>query len=74
MLVQERDRIRVLLLENSLSQVWLISRLEERGVITDKSELSSALSGSRKGKKVDTILKNSLEILDDYTAKMKRDG
>lgn len=74
MLVQERDRIRVLLLENSLSQVWLISRLEERGVITDKSELSSALSGSRKGKKVDIILKNSLDILDDYTAKMKRDG
>lgn len=74
-MLQERDRIRVLLLENSLSQVWLINRLEERGIQTDKSELSSALSGSRKGKKVNTIIQASLEILDDYTAKMKkRDG
>lgn len=71
-MVQERDRIRVLLLENSLSQVWLMNRLEEKGILTDKSELSSALSGSRKGGKIDKIISASNEILDEYVAKMKK--
>lgn len=71
-MVQERDRIRVLLLENSLSQVWLMNRLEEKGILTDKSELSSALNGSRKGGKIDKIISASNEILDEYVAKMKK--
>ncbi len=69
---KERDEIRILLLNNSLSQVWLINRLEEQGVLTDKSELSSALSGARKGAKVDKIIKVSLQILKDYVSKMKK--
>ncbi len=68
---QERDRIRVLLFENSLSQVWLINRLEEKGICTDKTELSSALSGTRRGEKITKIIKTSLEILNDYVSKMK---
>lgn len=71
-MVQERDRIRVILLENSLSQVWLINRLEEQGITTDKAELSSALSGSRKGAKVAKIISASTEILNEYVAKMKK--
>jgi len=70
--VKDRDRIRIALLENSLSQVWLINRLEEHGVNTDKAELSSALSGARRGAKIDTIIKKSCEILDDYEQKMKK--
>lgn len=69
---KERDKIRILLLSNSLSQVWLINRLEEHGVRTDKTELSSVLSGTRKGAKADTIIKTSLEILNDYVDKMKQ--
>lgn len=72
MSVKERDKIRVSLFENSLSQVWLINRLEERGVITDKTELSSALSGTRRGAKVDKIIKTSTEILAEYESKMKK--
>lgn len=72
MSVQERDRIRVALFENSLSQVWLINRLEEHGITTDKTELSSALSGTRRGAKIDKIIKTSTEILNDYEAKMKK--
>lgn len=72
MSVKERDKIRVSLFENSLSQVWLINRLEERGVITDKTELSSALSGTRHGAKVDRIIKTSTEILAEYESKMKK--
>jgi len=67
---KERDQIRILLLKNSLSQVWLINRLEEHGIMTDKTELSSALSGSRHGAKIEKIIKTSLTILDDYIAKM----
>lgn len=62
----ERDKIRIILLDNNLSQVWLINQLADRGIITDKSELSSALSGSRTGAKIDKILSASLEILSDY--------
>lgn len=72
MTVKERDKIRVALLENSLSQVWLINRLEEHGVQTDKAELSSALSGTRHGAKIDKIIKTSIEILDEYESKMKK--
>ncbi len=58
--------IRSKLQKHHLSNVWLINRLEEEGVVTDKTELSSALSGTRRGNKVDRILDKSLEILDKY--------
>lgn len=67
---QERDEIRIRLYRNSLTQTWLINRLEEKGVSTDKAELSSALAGSRKGAKVDKILATSSEILKEYEDKM----
>lgn len=63
---RKRDEIRIMLLNNNLSQVWLIGQLAEKGIITDKSELSSALSGSRTGKKIDKIIDISLQILHDY--------
>ncbi len=72
MTVKDRDHIRIALFENSLSQVWLINRLEEHGVITDKAELSSALSGTRRGAKIDKIIEVSIEILNDYESKMKK--
>lgn len=66
----QRDTIRFKLLQNSLTQTWLINRLELYGVATDKSELSSALSGTRKGAKVEKIIQNSLDILTEYEEKM----
>lgn len=62
----ERDKIRIMLLNNNLSQVWLINQLADKGVVTDKAELSSALSGSRTGAKIDKIMSVSLLILSDY--------
>lgn len=67
---EERDRIRLMLYRNTLTNAWLVNRLEERGVITDKTEMSSVLRGVRKGAKAETIIKTSLEILDDYESKM----
>ena len=67
---EERDRIRLMLYRNTLTNAWLINRLEERGVITEKTEMSSVLRGVRKGAKAETIIKTSLEILDDYESKM----
>lgn len=69
--MKDRDKIRVILLENTLTQVWLINKLEERGIMTDKTELSSALSGARKGAKIEQIITASLQILEDYVAKFK---
>ena len=65
-----RDRIRLMLYRNTLTNAWLVNRLEERGVVTEKTEMSSVLRGVRKGAKAETIIKNSLEILNDYEAKM----
>lgn len=62
----ERNKIRIMLLNNNLSQVWLINQLADRGIVTDKAELSSALSGSRTGAKIDKIISASLQILNDY--------
>jgi hypothetical protein len=47
-----------------------VNRLEERGIITEKTEMSSVLRGVRKGAKAEIIIKTSLEILDDYESKM----
>ena len=47
----ERDMIRFMLLRNNLTQTWLINRLEMAGISTDKTEMSSALCGRRKGAK-----------------------
>lgn len=68
---QERDKIRLMLWRNSLTQVWLINRLEDNGVSTVKTELSSILSGVRKGAKAENIINTSLNILEDYENKMK---
>lgn len=68
---EERDRIRLMLYRNTLTNAWLVNRLEERGVVTEKTEMSSVLRGVRKGAKAETIIKTSLEILDDYETKMR---
>ena len=67
---EERDRIRLMLYRNTLTNAWLVNRLEERGVITEKTEMSSVLRGVRKGAKAESIIKTSLEILEDYESKM----
>lgn len=66
----ERDMIRFMLLRNNLTQTWLINRLEMAGISTDKTEMSSALGGRRKGAKVEKIIQKSLEILREYEEKM----
>ncbi len=54
------------LARNSLSAKWLINRLAEKGVETDKCEMSNILGGTRKGPKVDRIISESLCILSFY--------
>ena len=50
----------------SLTFVWLVHRLADAGIFTDKFELSATLSCTRVGPKADEILRLSLEILDTY--------
>lgn len=68
---EERDRIRLMLYRNTLTNAWLVNRLEEKGVNTEKTEMSSVLRGVRKGAKAETIIKTSLEILENYEEKME---
>ena len=55
--------IRVKLLRADKTQLWLINELGKRDIHTDKTELSSILSGRRTGKKAETILDESEAIL-----------
>ena len=62
----ERDEIRDRLNRNKLTFVWLINRLEERGIFTDKTEMSGVIAGTRRGPKPEQIIRESLAILDEY--------
>lgn len=67
---EERDKIRMMLYRNTLTNAWLINRLGERGINTEKTEMSSVLRGVRKGAKAENIIKTSLVILEEYERKM----
>ena len=43
----DREDIRNRLKKHQLTQVWLINQLSFHGIITDKTEMSSVLSGAR---------------------------
>lgn len=55
----------------TLSYTWLIRRLSDEGLLTDKFEMSATLSGTRRGGKADEILRKSLDILNEYSKRMK---
>ena len=61
-------RIKIRLLENRLTQAWLIYQLEQLGISLDKSALCDILSGRRKGKKADEVIENAELILNRYEA------
>ena len=63
---EARDRIRLMLYRNTLTNAWLVNRLEEKGIHTEKTEMSSVLRGVRKGAKAESIIKASEEILNYY--------
>lgn len=67
--MEELNNIRNRILDNRLSYKWLIYQLENRGIITDKSEISSVFAGTRKGKKADSIIQNTNDILNEYESK-----
>ena len=64
--MEELDVIRDRLKRHRLSFVWLIYQLERRGIVTDKTEVSSVFAGTRKGAKADSIIQEANAILEDY--------
>lgn len=55
----------------TLTYTWLIHRLSDEGLLTDKFEMSATLSGTRIGPKADEILCRSLDILNEYEKKIE---
>lgn len=51
---------------NSLSNTWLINRLEERGIRTTTYNLSDILRGVRRNENSDKVISESLDILESY--------
>lgn len=64
--MDERKRLRERVQAYNLTFVWLINILNTRGMNVDKSEMSSALSGTISGKKADSIIEKSHAVLDQY--------
>lgn len=57
-----RERLR----KHNLSYTWLIAQLRLRGVTTEKTEMSSVVSGVRNGPKAEKIIQTAAAILDSY--------
>lgn len=64
--MDELDNIRDRLKRHRLSFVWLIYQLKQKGIVTDKTEVSSIFAGTRTGAKADAIVKVTKTILNDY--------
>lgn len=64
--MEELNAIRERLKKHRLSFVWLIFQLGQRGIATDKTEVSSVFAGTRKGAKADSIIQATEGILADY--------
>jgi hypothetical protein len=64
------EQIREMVTRWSLTFTWLICRLSDEGLMTDKFEMSATLSGVRTGSKADEILRRSLDILREYQERM----
>ena len=64
------EQIRDKISHFTLTYAWLIHRLSDEGLLTDKFEMSATLSGTRIGPKADEILRRSLDILNEYEAKI----
>ena len=70
----ERRAIRNRLGDNRLTFVWLIDQLHLRGIVTDKTELSSVFAGTRNGPKAEKIVETATQIMDDYESKFVGKG
>ena len=70
----DRDELREKLARNHLSYVWLIDQLRRKNVVTDKTEMSSVVAGTRNGKKAEIIISVSLDILDSYEKEFLTDA
>ena len=64
------EQIRDKISHFTLTYAWLIHRLSDEGLLTDKFEMSATLSGTRIGPKADEILRRSLDILNEYEKKI----
>lgn len=64
--MEERVDIRERLRKHNLSYVWLITQLRMRGVVTDKTEMSSVVAGARNGAKAEKIIQTATAVLDSY--------
>lgn len=72
--MNERESIRFRLITNNLSFAWLIQQLDRYGIAVDRTVMSAVMAGTRRGPKADSIIRKSVEILDDYDAYFKSRG
>ena len=64
------DGIRNRLNKYKLTQVWVIQRLADENIDTERCEYSSILAGTRRGGKADVIIYRSSALLDDYERRL----
>ena len=68
---EEVKQVRAGLILNSLTCAWLIGRLEQRGIVTNKFTLSRIFNGAiTSGEKAKQIVTVSNDIIKDYEKKI----
>lgn len=67
-------QIRKMVADNTLSYTWLIQKLSDKGLLTDKFEMSATMAGTRRGQKADDILCHAYAVLCEYEAQASRAG
>ncbi len=67
---ESREEIRITLAKNSLSNVWLVNQLSKKGIPTNSSTLSAAITGKRGGEQSEMLIGEALKIVREYEAKM----
>ena len=62
----DRDDVRDRISRNRLTHTWVIYQLQKRGIETNRSQFSGAVSGALRGEKITEIINKANEVLDDY--------
>lgn len=68
-MAEKREILRLRLRRLNLTQVWLIDKLNRKGISVDKALLSSVLSGSYARPKAEEIIDAAHGVLDEYESK-----
>lgn len=67
--MEERVLLKARLMQNHLTNSWLVAQLAKRGIEVSGTHLSKFITGARTGDTAESVIRESLAILDEYEKK-----